>query len=212
MSSELNTRQWAVYNLLKNHPDRYMTQEEIVNSLSSHFEKDPTKPFHDSNARFVLTKDIRAINDSATIQKIVISNRNGIKIANKEEFEQYIKAEFAAIFRKLARTRKKARKAGFDQQMLLVLGEHQRDTIEAFADSINRLKAARLAAGLKLADVVRDLVASGEKGVDISLLSKMENGHCQPTESLLLKLALIYGTEPTLLLNDNRVAESDETA
>ena len=35
MKSELNPRQWAVYNLLKNNPDRYMTQKEIVYALST---------------------------------------------------------------------------------------------------------------------------------------------------------------------------------
>ena len=88
---------------------------------------------------------------------------------------------------------------------------NERDTIEAFADSINRLKAARLNAGLKLADVARDLLASGEKGIDVSLLSKMENGYCQPTESVLLKLTALYGTEARFLL-DNKTVTADNNA
>lgn len=211
MKSELNPRQWAVYNLLKNNPDRFMMQLDIVCKLKHWYSQDFTADtFHDSNARHMLTADIRKINKSEVIQKIIISNRKGVKIASSEEFAQYINAEFAAIFRKLERTRQKARKAGLDGQMRIVLGS-ERDTIEAFADSINRLKAARLNAGLKLADVVRELCAAGEKGIDVSLLSKMENGYCRPTESVLLKLAALYGVQARYLQGSKLVVE-DENA
>lgn len=212
MQSELNARQWAVYNLLKNNPDRYMTQIEIVYGLDEYYDTSfYNDQFHDSAARHLLTKDIRAINKSDVIQKIIISNSRGVKIANREEFEKYISAEFASIFRKLARTRQKAKKAGLDNQMRIVLGS-ERDTIEAFADSINRLKAARLNAGLKLADVVRELRAAGEKGIDVSLLSKMENGYCRPTDSVLLKLAALYGADARLLLGGEIITTGENAS
>ena len=211
MNSELNARQWALYNLLKNNPDKYLTQMQIVYTLKDWYDTSfYNDQFHDSSARHTLTKDIRTINQSEAIQKIIISNNRGVKIANREEYAQYINAEFASIFRKLARTRQKARKAGLDGQMRIVLG-NERDTIEAFADSINRLKAARLNAGLKLADVVRELSAAGEKGIDVSLLSKMENGYCRPTESVLLKLAALYGADACFLL-DNKTVATEENA
>ena len=212
MKSELNPRQWAVYNLLKNNPDRYLTQQEIAYMLPEYFPTEmliSAEVFHDSTARHMLTNDIRTINKSEAIQKIIISNRHGVKIASSAEFEKYINAEFASIFRKLARTRQKAKKAGLDGQMRIVLGS-ERDTIEAFADSINRLKAARLNAGLKLVDVVRELRAAGEKGIDVSLLSKMENGYCRPTESVLLILATLYGAEARFLLDDNKMDTDGE--
>lgn len=212
MQSELNARQWALYNLLKNNPDRYWTQIEIAYRLRDYYDTSfYNDQFHDSPTRHLLTKDIRAINKSEVIQKIIISNSKGVKIANREEFEKYINAEFASIFRKLARTRQKAKKAGLDKQMRIVLG-NERDTIEAFADSINRLKAARLNAGLKLADVARELCAAGEKGIDVSLLSKMENGYCMPTESVLLKLAVLYGADARFLLDGKTSVADGETA
>lgn len=211
MKSELNARQWAVYNLLKNNPDKYLTQISIAYALKEYYDTSfYNDQFHDSPTRHLLTKDIRTINESEVIQKIIISNSKGVKIASSAEFEKYISAEFASIFRKLARTRQKAKKAGLDKQMRIVLG-NERDTIEAFADSINRLKAARLNAGMKLADVVRDLLASGEKGIDVSLLSKMENGYCRPTESMLLKMAALYGTDTCFLL-DGKTCIVDENA
>ena len=139
MKSELNPRQWALYNLLKNNPDRYMTQIELAYLLREFY--DTTfydNNFHDSPTRHLLTKDIRAINNSEVIQKIIISNSKGVKIASSEEFARYINAEFASIFRKLERTRQKAKKAGLDGQMRIVLGR-ERDTIESFADSIHCL-------------------------------------------------------------------------
>ena len=212
MKSELNPRQWALYNLLKNNPDRYMTQLDIVLKLREYFTLDFTADtFHDSKARHLLTKDIRAINQSEVIQKIIISNSQGVKIASSAEFEKYINAEFAAIFRKLARTRRKAKKAGLDGQMRIVLGS-ERDTIEAFTDSINRLKAARLNAGLKLADVARELAAGGEKGIDVSLLSKMENGYCKPTEIVLMKLAVLYGADARFLLDGKKDTDGEKPA
>ena len=212
MASELNARQWALYNLLKNNPDRYLTQIEIAYGLREYYDTSfYNDQFHDSATRHLLTKDIRHINKSEVIQKVIISNSQGVKIASSAEFEKYINAEFASIFRKLARTRQKARKAGLDGQMRIVLG-NERDTIEAFADSINRLKAARLNAGMKLADVVRELTVAGEKGIDISLLSKMENGYCKPTDSLLLKLAALYDAEARFLLDDKMDTDGEKHA
>jgi ribosome-binding protein aMBF1 (putative translation factor) len=212
MTSELNARQWALYTLLKNNPDRYLTQIEIAYGLREYYDTSfYNDQFHDSATRHLITKDIRAINKSEVIQKVIISNSQGVKIASSAEFEKYINAEFASIFRKLARTRQKAKKAGLDGQMRIVLGS-ERDTIEAFADSINRLKAARLNAGMKLADVVRELAAAGEKGIDVSLLSKMENGYCKPTDSLLLKLAALYGAETRFLLDDKMDTDGEKPA
>lgn len=212
MKSELNARQWALYNLLKNNPDRYLTQIEIAYGLQEYYDTSfYNDQFHDSPTRHQLTNDIRTINKSEVIQKIIISTSKGVKIASQEEFAKYINAEFASIFRKLERTRQKAKKAGLDGQMRIVLGS-ERDTIEAFADSINRLKAARLNAGLKLADVARELCAAGEKGIDVSLLSKMENGYCRPTESVLLKLAVLYGADARFLLDGKTDADGAKPA
>lgn len=220
MNSELNSRQWALYNYLKNRPDEYITQREICYDLRAWYPAAfADDKFHDSRARLMLTLDIRAINESDVIQKVIISNHNGVKIANSYEFEKYISAEYASIFRKLARTRKKERKGGLDGQMRIVFGA-ERDTVEAFSDSIRRLqdaafscsssllKAARLRAGLKLVDVAREL-SKTERGIDISLLSKMENGYCRPTESVLVKMAILYGVSAESISCDTFTAEEE---
>jgi hypothetical protein len=187
---------------LKNNPDKVFKQIEIAFALSEFYpyEYDSINgiPFHDSHARLIMTKDIQVINNSDVIQKIIISNSKGVKLANKEEFERYIKREFAAVFRKLARTRNKAKKGGLDGQMKITFGR-ERNTVEAFTDGINCLKAARLNKGLKQSDVC-DIMKRYDIAFDKSLLSKMENGVCLPTYYQLTKLAEIYGVQPFELL------------
>lgn len=200
--NELNNRQLDLYNLLKNNPDKAFFEIEICCSMPNWYICTNTTPatFHDSPARQLITADIRTINECDTIQKIIISTPDGVKLASKEEAERYIKGQYAAIFRKLKRIRKLERKAGLDGQYRLTIGK-ERNVIEAFTESINRLKAARLAKNLKLADVAAALNASG-LNIDVPLLSKFENGVCCPNKQTLLKLAEIYGTEPFYLTGE----------
>ena len=201
MKKELNSRQWALYNLLKNNPDRRFKQIDICFELPEFYPFDEWDllHFHDSAVRLRITNDIRTINNSDIIQKIIIADKRGVKLASEEEFARYIAGQFAAIFRRLERTRKKARKGGLNGQLRLAFGE-ERDTVEAFADGISRLKAARLAKKLKLADVVK-VMRQTEKGFDVSLLSKMERGQCKPTDAQLLRLAEIYEKSPLELID-----------
>ena len=200
MANELNTRQWALYNLLKNNPDRRFLQWEISAALPEQYPPSIDENFHDSATRITITKDIRTINDSDVIQKVIISNNQGVKLASREEFEEYIKAEYASIFRRLKRTHKKAAKGGLDGQMKLPIIPYQRNTVEAFTDSISRLKAARLSAGLKLTEVVAAIRSEyrGYEWLDVPLLSKMENGYCQPSPATISVLSEIYGLDSEL--------------
>lgn len=128
--SELTPRQWELYNFLKRHGAMWLYQYEIGRTLYGY--KGDAASFHDTGARHALTDDIRAINDSNVIQKIILSTPRGIKLATKEEFEQYIKGEFAAVFRRLARVRKKAKKGLRDGQIKITFESKERDTVEAF--------------------------------------------------------------------------------
>lgn len=194
---KLNSRQWALYNLLKNNPDETFFEVEIAQNLPQYYnDYNPCNAaalFHDSPARQLMTKDIRAINQCDTIQKIIISTPDGVKLASRQEAEQYIKAQYAAIFRKLKRVRKLEHKANLDGQYKITFGS-ERNVVEAFTEDINRLKAARLAKGLKLYDVMMLLKASGFN-IDVPLLSKFENGVCLPNEQTLFILAEIYGVD-----------------
>lgn len=128
----LTPRQWKLYNFLKERGDQWTTQFDIACALSDHYDKSFTADkFHDSRARLQITMDIRALNDSDVIQKIIMSSSKGVKIANESEFDKYIGREINAAVRRLMRAKRKAEKGNRDGQMRLVLNK-ERDTIEAF--------------------------------------------------------------------------------
>lgn len=197
MKNELNTRQWALYNYLKNKGDEWVFQRRIVQDLAGFYPCDKellrSPTFHDSPARHLLTADIRALNESGAIQKIVLSNGgNGIKLANKEEAEKHIRAKYATIFRQLKRTRLMEKKAGLDGQMRLVLGQ-EREIVHAFIDSNKSgeyWKQARRAAGLSQSQAVaklREFIP-----IDAPILSRIENGVVMPTEAQIAALEKVY--------------------
>jgi ribosome-binding protein aMBF1 (putative translation factor) len=209
MASELTTRQWALYNFLKEQGDRWTTQEEAVNALRDLYPQVAEHmPFHDTAARFRMTADIRQINANDTIQKVIISSPKGIKIANEEEFARHVQKEIKAAIRKLLRARQKAAKGQMDGQMRLVFGA-ERDTVKSFLDSDKavgeRLKEARLKAGLTAAEVVARMQI---KSVDAPMLSRFEKGYALPNKTTLAKLAEIYGISGDYLLTGILLNES----
>lgn len=132
--NELNARQWRLYNLLKERGGEWTKQRDLARILSDFYPLTEGQPFHDSGARLLMTKDIREINKSDVIQKIIISSARGVKLANKEEAGQYIAGKYSAVFDSLERVRKLERKAGLDGQARLVFGR-EREIISAFIDS-----------------------------------------------------------------------------
>jgi hypothetical protein len=131
--SELNARQWRLYNHLKESGDTWEKQRDIARSMPELYPITEGQPFHDSGARLLMTKDIQAINKSDIIQKIIISSSQGVKLANKEEARRFIAGRCASVLASLERVRKLERKAGLDGQLRLVFGR-EREIIQAFAE------------------------------------------------------------------------------
>lgn len=214
MKNELNSRQWALYNYLKDRGDEWTIQWLAAIDLPEYDydEYDNPYKFHDSHARQLMTADIRAINDSTVIQKIIISSPKGIKLANSEEFDRYIRKEIMAAVRKLMRAKRKAAKGNLDGQMRLVFNT-ERDTVKAFIDSDKdfgaRLKASRQLSGWTLKQAASYLKSNGDS-TDEPLLSKFENGYCIPKKSTLCKLGDMYGVSVDYLLT-GYLSESEET-
>lgn len=201
MKKELNSRQFALYNYLKEQGDNWITQIQIVMDLVNYYGDknwNYEKNFHDSPARHLLTKDIRAINESNVIQKIIISTPQGIKLANSDEFAIYINSQYAALWRKKSRLDKISKKGKLDGQTRIVFG-NERDTIEAFILSDRAigtiLKTSREKKGLTLKQVAAKL-----NSIDEPMLSKFEHGYCLPTRETLAELAEIYGISLDYLL------------
>lgn len=204
MKSELNSRQWKLYEYLKGKCDEWTCQWQIAleipeygydgNSLSV--------AFHDSPARHLLTSDIQTINKSNVIQKIILSSAKGIKLASESDFEVYIRSQYAALWRRKERLDKIAKKGGKDGQMRIVLGS-ERDTVKAFIDSDRaigeRLKIARLRANYLQAQVVAAM-HEYDKSFDAPMLSRFERGYCLPNKTTLANLTRIYGVTPEYIM------------
>ena len=127
--SKLNDRQIALFEYIKERGDQWTLQEQIAKDLCGWY---PYKrPFHDSYARSIMTKDIQAINGNQDVQKIIISSPQGIKLSNEQEFAAYIKRQYSSVFRRLKRIRQKERKATMHGQSYWMY-ETEQDIVNAF--------------------------------------------------------------------------------
>lgn len=138
---ELTTRQWKLYDLLKDNSDKWLTQREIYERLKDYYRKEEFDEanFHDSGVRYWQTLDIRAINQSGVIQKIILSTSQGIKIANEEEYKAYSINRWKSIKGMIKRLAWKDHKAKLNGQMRLVFGDSMaRDYFETFAEEYEK--------------------------------------------------------------------------
>jgi len=114
-------RQWRLYEFLKAQTT-YLSREEIMQQ-SGLYEKE--------NIR-TLTSDLQAIKENPTIVKILITSRNGIKIAEtKEEADAYLEREKAEVLRRLQRYYNQAKQYGLDNQSQIVWNS-EKEILEVF--------------------------------------------------------------------------------
>ena len=109
-------RREALYSFLLARGDKWTSMEQTTDSIPMY----PTytrSTYHNSTARRLLTRDIEAVNSSDKFEKIIVSGKYGIKLANENDFQKFLKSEFGEIFRKLKRVRTIARKGSKDQQI-----------------------------------------------------------------------------------------------
>ena len=135
--SELTPRQWKLYNFLKEQED-WVKQERISSSLPDLYGTSGT-PFHDTIARIYITNDIRVIKKSDVIQKIVISNAKGVKIANAEEFDEWFKRKAISLKKQMGLLYKQLKKAQLNNQTRIVFNS-EREFIEAFKEQSNEAR------------------------------------------------------------------------
>lgn len=113
---ENRARREALYDFLLSRGDKWTSMEQTTDSIPLYPAYFKTT-YHNSTARRLLTGDIEAVNSSDKFEKIIISGRRGIKLANENDFEKFLKSEFGEIFRKLRRVRRIAQKGSRDQQI-----------------------------------------------------------------------------------------------
>lgn len=118
----MNERQKALYEYLLEKGDTWTPQAQIGRDIPDYANGEAyvcPRDYHNTHERGVLTKDIRAINDSDEVEKIIISSSKGVKLANEEEFSRYISSQYASVFRRLSRVRRKHKKANLHNQLTL---------------------------------------------------------------------------------------------
>jgi hypothetical protein len=133
----LMTRQWKLYEFLKANEDKWLTQHEIALGLKELYGAfgGEAIAFHDSDIRLRITEDIRALNNSDIIQKIILSSPKGIKIANEEEYREWSLSKWKSIKGMIRRLVGKDQKAKLNGQVKLVFGESvARDFYETFKE------------------------------------------------------------------------------
>ena len=129
---ELISRQWRLYDYLKEQDD-YKHLKEIVEETGLYGEL-PETDINNSTAIRALKKDIRALKESGIIQTVILScTFKGVKIATKEEYEDYSKRVWAAINRRAKLQALQDKKAGLDGQYRLVFNK-EKPMVEAFKE------------------------------------------------------------------------------
>lgn len=133
-TNDLNTRQYTLHKYLLKNTSRYLTRQEILTDLKEIYNYNDSDNLYYDKSAIMLTKDIKAINKSGIIQKIIISNsRKGIKIATEIEAKENLEKEFHSILNKLTRYYQKRDKMLLDGQMRLKFGKgYEREFIESF--------------------------------------------------------------------------------
>lgn len=119
---KMETRQWKLYEFLKENMDKYLSREEIM---------DQSGLYENENAR-LLTSDLQAIKNNPTIKRILITSRMGIKIAEtKEEANKYFEKEESEVLSRLKRLINQKKQYGLDHQMQIVFNS-EKDCVEVF--------------------------------------------------------------------------------
>lgn len=119
----MNTRQWKLYEFLKEHMDHYLSRKAIMR-LSGLYENETSR---------TLTHDLQVIKENPTINRIIITSRKGIKIAKtKEEADEYLEREKIEVLSRLQRYYLQSKQYGLDKQTQIVFNS-EKGVIEVFS-------------------------------------------------------------------------------
>lgn len=109
------SREKALYEyLIKNYDEsRYISKYEICKDLSEFYNYNP----NDTRICREIESDVSKINFSGDFDKIIVSNRKGYKIGNKEQIKAYIERLYKRDLKSLARTSVLRKKNSLNGQM-----------------------------------------------------------------------------------------------
>lgn len=126
---ELTTRQWELYNFLKDNysEDEYISKKTIVENIKSYEIKE-------GETRFCrdIEYDVHDINANEKIQKIIVSSPKGYKLGNPAQVHDYLWGREIQAKESLKLTFKLRRKAELNGQYRLQFGKSERNVIESY--------------------------------------------------------------------------------
>jgi len=138
--NDLNTRQYDLIKFLKEQND-YLSRAEIIKQSGIY--DNPVLSIKDrqyKGAMRLLTHDLQAIKESERIDKILITDRKGIKIAStEEEAIEYFDREKAELLKRLTRLYKQEKQYRDRGQYRAVFGK-EKPIIEVLNDRIAQLE------------------------------------------------------------------------
>ena len=133
----MENRHRALYEYLLDKGDTWTSQAEVARDLYRYFGNGECclfpEVYHDTWERHILTNTIAEINEAFDYEKIIISSGKGIKLANEEEFERYIKSLYSSVLKKLKRIRIMEKKGNANGQI-----DFNGDEVEAFLNKCEK--------------------------------------------------------------------------
>lgn len=133
----MENRHRALYEYLLDNGDNWVSQAQVARDLYKYFGNGECciepEDYHNTLERHILSKTISEINESMDYEKIIISSGKGIKLANEDEFERYIKNLYISVFKKLRRVRIMEKKGNANGQI-----DFNGDEVEAFLNNFEK--------------------------------------------------------------------------
>lgn len=129
-------RQKRLYEfLLMNATDHFISKEQICNDLKDLYKRyDEKSSEHNSVAFNQIRNDVRFINKS-DVEKIIVSNKHGYKVATHDEAVKFINCRFRRDLSSLKRSWKMQRKVEKNNQSIL---EDEFPIIKTFIEEVSK--------------------------------------------------------------------------
>lgn len=130
----MNERQCKLYQTLEEiskTSQKWVAKEEICELLSTYYPRHiENNSEHNSSAYAKIRIDVREINKSDEVEKVIVSNKKGYKIATKEEAAKYIEKRFRRDLKALKLDWHLKKKCNLDGQLNIDLHE-----VKAYVES-----------------------------------------------------------------------------
>lgn len=96
--------------------DDYLTQYDVAWRSGLYPPTERPSDYHDSASRLQMSRDIKEINNSLELG-IIVSNKQGIKVATEDEFTDFINAKMAKVLRDFKYVNRMIKKGSLHNQI-----------------------------------------------------------------------------------------------